>query len=820
MTRRRLVFGALAAAALFLLLGRWIGALYTDFLWYESLGAAEVWRTRVVTTLMLGGTSFAVAALFAFVNLYAVRQSVVSLVLPRRIANIEIGEEVPGRYLLFIAAGLAAVVGVAMMMPGDEWFEALLAGIGRPFGETDPYFGADLGFFVYWLPFETTAYYWTILVFSVVTMLVVLLYALTPSLRWERGRLYVSAYVRRHFTMLCGVLLGLLAWSYRLAMYRLLAEGGGTGGVFTSIDHRVLVPAMLLLAVVTLCAGLVVLWAGWSGQMRLAFLAVTVVLGLSVVGRSVAPLLARRSIDPADAVARERPYLATRLSYTRVAYGVDRIRPDTIGAGFRSPAEAAARSALWDGVTLSQAAERLRRVRVVGDGAAWQERDGILSALLVEHSSEGASEGALDARDVWGLSRFDPTIADDRGMPVRSGAGTRFGDETLLDEPAVYTDAPDYSVVSDSLGRIAGVEMVSTSSRIAHAWALQNFRLLFGDLPLNRPTIVRHRDVRDRVQVLAPFFVQGSEVVPVVAGDSLFWAIELYTASDGYPLSQRLTVLGEERGYFQHAATALVHAASGRVRLVTVPAPDPVAASWIERFPSLFVNPTALARVIQTALPPATDAAHTQALAFAAAGFRGDSLEVRHLAAPDGADSASSREPLHVALPGSGVSELWPLLDEQDRVRGVIAAEGGVPRVTAWIPLASDGARWNGVLDRLRAADTTTHENGLVRSPVRVLPAAGLPVYAQSIFQWRPGGSPRIVRVAALVGDSVRVGTTLVAAVGGAAQPHATEPAPRDLRARADSLYRVMREALARGDWGAFGRAFDALGAALKGSAP
>jgi hypothetical protein len=230
----------------------------------------------------------------------------------------------------------------------------------------------------------------------------------------------------------------------------------------------------------------------------------------------VAPLLARRSIDPADAVARERPYLATRLSYTRVAYGVDRIRADTTGAGFRSPADAAARAALWDGATLSQAAERLRRVRVVGDGAAWQDRDGLLTALLVEHSSDGA----LDARDVWGLSRFDPTTADDRGMPVRSGAGARFGDETLLDEPAVYTDAPDYSVVSDSLGRIAGVEMVSTSSRIAHAWALQNFRLLFGELPLNRPTIVRRRDVRERVRVIAPFFVQGRDVVPVVAADS------------------------------------------------------------------------------------------------------------------------------------------------------------------------------------------------------------------------------------------------------------------------------------------------------------
>jgi uncharacterized membrane protein (UPF0182 family) len=816
MTRRRLVFGALAAAALFLLLGRWIAALYTDFLWYESLGATEVWRTRVVTTVILGAASFAVASLFAFVNLYAVRQSVVSLVLPRRIANIEIGEEVPGRYLLLIAAILAAVVGVAMMLPGDEWYEALLASIGRPFGETDPYFGADLGFFVYWLPFEITAYYWTILVFAVVTMLVVLLYALTPSLRWERGRLYVSAYVRRHLTMLCGVLLGMLAWSYRLDMYRLLAEGGGTAGVFTSIDHRVLVPAMLLLAVITLCAGLVVLWAGWSGQMRLAFLAVSVVIGLSVVGRSVAPLLARRSIDPADAVARERPYLATRLSYTRVAYGVDRIRPDSIGAGFPSVGEAAAHAAIWDGATLSLSAERLRRVRVVGDGAAWQDHDGALTAVLVEHSSEGAT----DARDVWGLSRFDATTADDHGMPVRAGGGAHFGDETLLDEPAVFAGAPDYSVVADSLGRIAGVEMVSTSSRIAHAWALQNFRLLFGELPLNRPTIVRLRDVRERVRVLAPFFVQGSEVVPVVAGDSLYWVVELYAASDGYPLSQRFTVLGEERGYFQHAATALVHAGSGRVRLLPVPAPDPVAASWIARFPTLFVNPTALPRAVQGALPPAADAAHTQALAFAIAGFRGDSLEVRHLAALDGADSASSREALRAALPGSGVAALWPLLDEQDRVRGVIAAQGGIPRVTTWIPLTTDGARWGGVLDRLRAADTAAHETGLVRSPVRVLPAAGQPLYLQRVFQWRPGGSPRMARVAAVFGDSVRVGPTLLAAVGGAGPAHATEPAPRDLRARADSLYRVMRDALGRGDWSAFGRAFDALGAALRPAAP
>jgi hypothetical protein len=46
------------------------------------------------------------------------------------------------------------------------------------------------------------------------------------------------------------------------------------------------------------------------------------------------------------------------------------------------------------------------------------------------------------------------------------------------------------------------------------------------------------------------------------------------------------------------------------------------------------------------------------------------------------------------------------------------------------------------------------------------------------------------------------------------------EPPPRDFRSRADSLYRVMRDALARGDWSAFGRAFDALGGALRAGVP
>ncbi|MEO8336828.1 MAG: UPF0182 family protein [bacterium] len=816
MTGRRVLAGAVIITALVLLVGRWSAALYTDYLWYVSLGARSVWRAKLATTAALTAASFAVVALFSFVNFYAVRQSVVSLVLPRRMANIEIGEEVPGGYLFAAVVVLSVIVGALLTFPADQWHQALLAHIGRPFGETDPYFGADIGFFVYWLPFETAMHYWAIVVLVSITVIVILLYALTPSLRWERGTLHVSAYVRRHFTMLGAVLLLILAWSYRLGMYRLLAHGGGAGGVFTVVDHHVIVPATLLLSVVTMCAAIVVAWAGWTGQMRLAFGAVTTVILLSLGSRTIAPLVVRRSLDPS--VQQEAAYLATRLTFTRRAFGVFQMRAETLGTGFTAAADAASNVALWDAATLSRAAERLRRVRVVSDGAAWQTTSSGMAALLVEHATDGAS----DSRDVWGIDRFDPAAADERGLPLRTPGSALASYDLVVGEPAVYDSAPSYSVLSDSLKQLAGVEMVSTRSRLMHAWSLQNFRLLFGEIAADRPVMVRRRDVRERIEALVPFFAQGGEVVPVVAADSLYWVVELYSSAVHYPLAQRFTVLGEERGYFQHAATALVHAASGRVRIIIDANPDPVAVSWLNRFPQLFKPPTVMSPAVRAMLPPIIDAARTQALAFAAAGMLGQTLEVRHFAVPDGADSAASREPARLVIPTvGGVAAVWPLLDSTERVRGVIAASGGAFRGTSWIPLASDGARWGAVLDRMRAADTLLHESGTVRTPVRVVPVAGRPMYIQPTFQLRPGAAPTLVRVAAVRGDSIRAGPTLAAALGAASRgATAVHTTPSDVRLHADSLYRAMRDALARGDWASFGRAFDALGLALRVSTP
>jgi uncharacterized membrane protein (UPF0182 family) len=74
--------------------------------------------------------------------------------------------------------------------------------------------------------------------------------------------------------------------------------------------------------------------------------------------------------------------------------------------------------------------------------------------------------------------------------------------------------------------------------------------------------------------------------------------------------------------------------------------------------------------------------------------------------------------------------------------------------------------------------------------------------------------------VAYLTDDTVRVAPSLAQLAGTlpVAPPPTSTPGANEIRARAAAVYARMREALRRGDWAAFGQAFDELGKLLGGS--
>jgi len=813
---RRWLLVALAAIAGVLLGGRAVASLYVEYEWYRAMDAEALWRARAAATVIIRGLSATAGSLFVFLNLYAVRRSVVSVALPRRVANIEIGEEIPPRYLTILAVVLSLILGALLTLPQESWTTFELARYGIPFGETDPYFQFDLGFFVYWLPFETSLFFWSLIALLLVAAVVVFLYSMTRSLRWERGHFHVTGYVRKHMAVLVALALAMLAWSYRLDAYDLLTSGSGPAGAFSYLDHRVTIPASLVLALVALSVSLLVLWAGWTGQTRVVQWSIGAVLILSLILRQLAPVIAVRFAEPADSGARERPYLATRAGYTRRAFGVDRIGLADSIAHFPSIAHAVRSVSIWDASALRRALERGPGTARREPGWGWSSAG--LLAVLPHPSGAGGNTAAP-----WTLAHVSAIRVDERGAVIRTdSSGTPQPEERTMPAPLTFEDASEYVIVSDSSGQVAAPAIENGVDRLAHAWSLQNLRLLTSGLPLPAPRIVFHRDVRDRVRTLAPYFVAGSDVIPLVHGDSLLWLIDLYSASGTYPLSQAADIAGDNRSYFHHAATAFVSATSGRVTLVADSILDPVARSWLRRFPAQFRQWDELPPSLIAAVPPASDGAYAQAVALARVGRRVDEPAERHLPRLNGADTLLAVDAdAPIALSGRQPVLAWvrPLLDDVERVDGVVIALGGAGRRTFWMPLPSSGPRWPAVIDRLeRPADSSVIPGSrTVLGAVRAVPLAGAIAFVQTAYAVRDDGPPSVSRVSVLLADSVRSGRTLADAVGAsfAADSAATPLSEQGFRARVAKLYSAMRAAMKSGDWVAFGKAYAELGELL-----
>jgi len=505
MPRRRLLIGVVIAAAL-LVSGRALSTFYADYTWYGAMGATPLWNERAADLFLIYGIGSLIAVSVAFVNLSALGRSIGTLTLPRRLANVEFGEAVPRKYLDRFAFVLSVAIAAAVTPALPSWTSLALARLGITFRESDPYFQHDLAFYTAWLPFEKSVYSWAMLLVVGVSLVVVALYSLTPGLRWERAGIRMSARVRRHLSVLAALLLLITMWSYRLESYDLMIRGGGEGGVFSYADHQWLLPGLLLLWIATAAAAITVLLSGWTGQLRTSFIAVTVIVILSISVQEVVPLVVRRFTPKELQALRESPYVATRAEFTRRAYD--------------------------------------------------------LNASSLEALRKGAVSASLDS--------MPP------GIP---------GELALRRDSLVFPGARGLVIVADPQLDVAGQRLGSGVSRLPYAWAYQSLDLLSDSIPL-RARLVTVRDVRNRIRALAPVFAQGSMVEPMFHADTLYWKLDLYSASSNYPLSQHYVLAGEERSYFKRAATALVNARTARVMIAAAPSPDPIALAWMTAFPN------------------------------------------------------------------------------------------------------------------------------------------------------------------------------------------------------------------------------------------
>jgi uncharacterized membrane protein (UPF0182 family) len=120
--------------------------------------------------------------------------------------------------------------------------------------------------------------------------------------------------------------------------------------------------------------------------------------------------------------------------------------------------------------------------------------------------------------------------------------------------------------------------------------------------------ILINRDIRSRVQAIAPFLSFDRDPYPVVVDGRIKWIVDGYTSTDRYPYAQRAITdggagdngLGGQFNYARNSVKAVVDAYDGTITLYVRDQNDPIIRAYEKAFPSLFT----------TEAPPAELEAH------------------------------------------------------------------------------------------------------------------------------------------------------------------------------------------------------------------
>lgn len=149
---------------------------------------------------------------------------------------------------------------------------------------------------------------------------------------------------------------------------------------------------------------------------------------------------------------------------------------------------------------------------------------------------------------------------------------------------------------------VGGIRVGTGWRRWLFAMYLKDWQMLFTEDFLPETKVLFRRNIKERIQAIAPFLQFDSDPY-LVAGDPgngnfesndnyLFWVIDGYTTSDRYPYSDT-TNLGiadqkQQINYIRNSVKVIIDAYHGTVNFYIADQSDPIITTWSKIFPHTF----------------------------------------------------------------------------------------------------------------------------------------------------------------------------------------------------------------------------------------
>ena len=231
-----------------------------------------------------------------------------------------------GRRVWFARIGVSLLFGLIAGIPvASQWKDWILFTHSTSFGEKDPLFGVDVGFYVFRLPFLTFLIDWLFASLVIILIITAVAHYLNGGIRLQVQGRRVTPQVKAHLSVLLALLAILRAAGYWLQRYELLTSTRGfvDGATYTAVKAEL--PAINLLFLISLLAAVLLLVNIWQRGWRLPVIAVGLWGLVAVVAGTIYPAFVQRFVvQPAES-ERERPYIERNIAATKKAMNLDQV---------------------------------------------------------------------------------------------------------------------------------------------------------------------------------------------------------------------------------------------------------------------------------------------------------------------------------------------------------------------------------------------------------------------------------------------------------------------------------------------------------------
>lgn len=604
--------------ALFLVVvvfGRAVARFYVDYLWHDGLGRSDVFWGVIGAKATLFGLFFLAFVVLAGVNLF-----IADRLAPRRFpANVhpfvERFHEVFGQRLRLLRYGVAALLALVAALPTtSQWQSWMLFRNSRSFGASDAQFDADVGFYVFELPFLGFVLDWLFVAMVLVLITTLLTHVLNGGVVFASPVPSVRPATKGHLAVLLAVLAALKAADYWVSRYETTNERRGfVQGATYAVVHAQL-PALMLLMLIALLTAALYLSSLRRGSWRLPLIASGLWLVVLIAGGYIYPAAIQSLVVEPNQQSREAPYIERNVLATRAAMNIteDQVEVEDIAFGELTADAVAEDTEPLRNVRLLNPVLMLPRFQLdQGEEAGLSiadldvdryEIDGELQQVLI-----AARE--LDLGDIANRSWQGRHLINTRGCGLEMAPAGKVAESDRpayepveLERPELYfsPELTGYAIAGTSereracgdgqaySGR-SGVEMSSFTRRAAFALAFLDYNVLGSGAIESGSQMLWVRNVVDRLQKLAPFLSYDGDPYPVVVEGRVQWVVDAYTSTSNYPYAQRIggaVQLRDESGidrdanYIRNSVKAVVDAYDGSVRFYVVDPDDPIVQAW------------------------------------------------------------------------------------------------------------------------------------------------------------------------------------------------------------------------------------------------